>query len=84
LISALRGLIEALTVVLRILAPLLAEKSKEAHARQIRERESALLHGLDRGDLGAVAAAFDDHDLMLSEAGIAPSRAGEDGDPKEP
>ena len=77
MIAALKGLLEALAIVLRALAPLIAERAREAHASRMRAREEALLLALDRGDALSVASAFDEHDRMLAEAGVAPGEPGE-------
>jgi len=78
MIAALKGLMEALAIVLRALAPLIAEKVAESHANRLRAREETLLMALDRGDADSVAAAFDEHDRVLSEAGVAASESGQE------
>jgi len=78
MIAALKGLMEALSIVLRALAPLIAEKAREAHANRMRAREEALLTALDRGDVHSVSAAFDEHDRVLSEAGVAVGEPGQE------
>jgi hypothetical protein len=78
MIAALKGLMEALAIVLRALAPLIAEKAREAHANRMRAREEALLAALDRGDVHSIAASFDEHDRVLSEAGVAASEPGQE------
>ena len=71
MIAALKGLMEAL-------APLIAEKAREAHANRMRAREEALLIALDRGDVHSIAASFDEHDRVLSEAGVTASEPGQE------